>query len=454
MIKNNNEIIAQNIEKGEKILVEYMEKLLQLDNAKELTINTAENALKEAVSNFIDLSLKMTGEVLSNIVVENVETHCSCGKKFIISKRDSKTEILSSFGYIPVVRDSLFCRVCHKGHGIIDKQIEIYGDHRITKSMTEFIAYIGGLMSFEEASKTIKKFLGIDISATQIQIISEEIGKKVFEKDLEEAKEAYEKPEEAAPQELQLYRKKGRLYIFVDGSQVNTRAKDANGSTWKEMKLGLIFSDVDTIRTESDSLIITKKEYIPYFGSVSEFKKFVFVAAAKAGYGKLQEVVVVGDGAQWIWNMCDELFPDAVQVLDFYHFSENAHNYAKALYPENEVARKGWVNKLIDYVTSGKVEEAIEFVEENNISKLPDGIVNLNNYIKTNKQRINYKHLKDNGYYIGSGAIESGNKTVIQQRMKQSGMRWSINGGQYIASLRAKYKSNLWKEVVDVIYAS
>lgn len=309
--------------------------------------------------------------------------------------------------------------------------------------MTETISYVAQLMPFVEASKTIKKFLNIDISATQLQIISEEVGKQVFQNDLLKADNAYNRPEEAAPQELPIYRKQGRLYILVDGSQVNTRIKDNNGFTWKEMKLGLIFSDKDMVKTASDSMIITQKEYIPYLESVNEFKKFVFAAAAKAGYGKLKEVVVIGDGAQWIWNMCEELFPDAVRILDFYHFSENAHNYAKAFYPENEVARKSWVNKLINFVNDGEVEKVVEFVEKYNISKLPDGIVNLTSYITNNKERINYKYFKDNGYYIGSGAIESGNKTVIQHRMNQSGIRWGVNGGQYIASLQGRYKSDL-----------
>lgn len=249
-------------------------------------------------------------------------------------------------------------------------------------------------------------------------------------------------------------RKEGRLYIITDGSQVNTRVEDEKGTTWKEMKLGLIFCDKDVIKRNDGSHIIVKKEYVSYFGSVEEFKKFVFAAAARAGYGKVKEVVVLGDGAPWIWNMCKELFPDAVQILDFYHMSENTHKYAKSIYPEDEIARKIWVNKVLDGLKSGKIEETIKLVEEKKLEKVPDGIVNLYNYITNNQERINYKFYKDNNYYIGSGAIESANKMVIQQRMKQSGMRWSINGGQYIAALRIKYESNRWDEVISNIYAS
>lgn len=83
--------------------------------------------------------------------------------------------------------------------------------------------------------------------------------------------------------------------------------------------------------------------------------------------------------------------------------------------------------------------------------KLPAQVPNLRVYIQNNRGRIDYRRYKSKGYYIGSGAIESGNKLVIQQRMKQSGMRWSTSGGQYIAALRAKYTSNQWDKVRDAI---
>lgn len=455
MINNTNEILTQNIGAIECIIKELIEEVVELEENKKLSINTAEILAVKAISELTRVVLTIIGSLLSNIVTGKTEVYCECGKKMVSSKRNVATKILSSLGYITVSRDTVFCRRCHKGFGIFDKQVEILGEHRITKAMTEIVAYVAQMVpSFERASEAILKLIKTEISPTQIQIISEEVGKKVFEKDKTQAKEAFERPEEAAPQELPRYRKEGRLYIITDGSQINTRVEDENGCTWKEMKLGLIFCDKDVIRRGNGSHRITKKEYVSYFGSVEEFKKFVFAAAARAGYGKVEEVVVLGDGAQWIWNMCKELFPDAVQILDFYHMSENTYKYAKFIYPEDEVTRKIWVNKVLDSLKSGKIEEAINLVNERKVDKAPDGVVNLYTYITNNRGRINYKYYKDKDYYIGSGAIESANKMVIQQRMKQSGMRWSINGGQYIAALRTKYESNLWCEVINIINVS
>jgi tetratricopeptide (TPR) repeat protein len=455
MIKNTNEILTQNIGAMECIIKELIKECIELEGNKELTINTAENLAVKAVQEFTNIVLSIIGSLLSNIETDKTEVYCECGKRMVTTKRNAITKIFSILGYIPVERDIVFCRRCHKGFGINDKELGIYGEHRITKAMTEAIAYVAQMVpSFERASEAIKKLLKLEISPTQIQIISEEVGKEVFEKDKAEAREAFEKPEEAAPSELPKDQKEGRLYILTDGLQVNTRIEDINGSTWKEMKLGLIFNDKDVIRRGDGSYTIVKKEYVCYFGSIEEFKKLVFAAAARAGYGKIKEIVVLGDGATWIWNMCKELFPDAVQILDFYHMSENIHNYAKFIYPEDEVGRKIWVNKVLNNLNSGKIEEAIELVKEKTKDKIPDGVVNLYTYITNNMERINYKFYKDNDYYIGSGAIESANKMVIQQRMKQSGMRWSVNGGQYIATLRTKHESNRWDEVTNVINAS
>ena len=454
MINNVNEILTQNIGQMECIIKEFVKEAVELEQQDKLTINSIEKISGKTIMMLIRLVLSMAGSLLSNVSVEKGAVYCECGKRMVLSKRNAFTQILSVFGHIPITRNTVFCRRCRKGHGILDKELEIFGEHRITKSMTETITYVAQLIpSFERASEAVDKLLKVEVSPTQIQIVSEEVGKKVFEADRKKAQIAYEKPEVAAPQELPGYRKDGRLYILTDGSQVNTRVEDIDGSTWKEMKLGLIFCDKDVIKRGDGSYTITKKEYVSYFGSVQEFKKFVFAAAARAGYGKIKEVVVVGDGAPWIWSMCEELFPDAVQILDFYHLSENTNDYAKAIYPEDEVGRKKWVKEVLNAVTSGNVDHAIKLVKEKKDIKIPDHVVKLATYFINNRKRINYKEYKAKGYYIGSGAIESANKMVIQQRMKQSGMRWSINGGQYIAALRTKHESRLWDDVVSIITA-
>lgn len=391
MINNTNEILAQNINEVEGILMEFMHKIVKQEENKKLNIDSIELLIGDTIAEFTKTVLWMSGLALSNID-SNKEKYCECGKKLILTKKNESISIQSMFGKINVVRDQYFCRRCHSGNGENDTLLGLNRSHRQTKGITEAITYASQLVpSFERASEVLNKFLHVDISGTHMQIVSEEVGKQVFEKQMIAANKAYEKPEETIPSNLEEGRKEGILYIMMDGSAVNTRIKDDNNSSWKEMKLGLIFSERDLITRSNGDKIITKKGYVTYFGAVGEFKKFVFDAAARAGYGILKQVVVIGDGASWIWNMCEELFPDAVRILDYFHLSENVNGYAKVLYPQDEVGRRIWVNTVLDLIKKDKVDKCLEYISTNIIKDLPTGICNVYNYITNNKDRIKYK---------------------------------------------------------------
>jgi len=110
---------------------------------------------------------------------------------------------------------------------------------------------------------------------------------------------------------------------------------------------------------------------------------------------------------------------------------------------------------MIHYIKTEQIQKALKKISE--ISLSPEKVaktVNLEGYIKNNMDKINYLQYKNKGYYIGSGMIESGNKIVVQKRMKQAGMRWGIEGAQYMAVLRAKHESINWKDVEKLIFGS
>jgi hypothetical protein len=314
------------------------------------------------------------------------------------------------------------------------------------------VSFVAQLVpSFGNTVDILSKICDINISVSQVQKIAENVGKKVYDKQMTAANAAYAKPEMAAVYLPDSRRKAGILYIMTDGSAVNTRSQDENGSTWKEMKLGMVFCDKD-IRTQGKHTYIDSKEYVAYFGSVDEFKKVLFDAAARAGYGSIKKVVIIGDGAKWIWNMCKELFPDAVHILDLFHMKENIYDYAKALFPNDTKQCTRWAKSVAHYVETGQVPKALLKIKQN---PLPDAtgknVVNLAQYINNNIDRIDYLKYRNCGYYVGSGMIESGNKVVVQKRLKQAGMRWGQKGAQYMATLRAKYESNLWQDVRSLV---
>ena len=337
----------------------------------------------------------------------------------------------------------------------MDNNLELFDIHNITKGMAEEIAYSAqDRPSFEKGSENIKRYFRVEVGESMVRVVSEKIGKLVYEKDLERAKKTYEKPEESIPVLHEKEKKSGVLYIYADGSMVNTNETDKQGSTWREIKLGLAYYDRNSVSRKDGKMIITQKEYVPYLGGVDVFKQLLLDAAIQQGYGQIREVVFLGDGAIWIWNMCSELFPDAVMILDYSHLKENVYGFSKYLHPNNEQEMVVWAKKTMDKLDKGKIDEVISELPVFENKKIPTGVVNLREYITRNKERIKYTEFINKGYLIGSGAVESGHKGVLQQRLRQPGMRWDKLGAQYIATLRAKKASGKWDAIKDYIVAA
>lgn len=350
-------------------------------------------------------------------------------------------------------RDWYFCRSCGTGFSPLDTMLGLdQVGHKMTPEMAAKLAFAGQMApSFETAQQSLHYLAGLEVSAFLIRQVTEETGAKVHREQTEDAAQAMARPEDVAPLLLPHQQKPGTLYIMTDGSQVNTREPGRDGSTWKEMKLGLVYSDDHVLTHQGGQSTLVEKEYVTKLGGVEDFKPLLFAAAARGGYGTYERTVVIGDGAHWIWNACDELFPDAIQVLDYYHLRENVYKYGHYLYPFQDTRRTAWAETVIGYIEKGDLDAALKCIPDLDKGSLPAGTPNLTGYLLNNRNRLNYNELQEKGIKIGSGAVESGNKKVIQQRMKQSGMRWNVPTGQSIASLRAKNASNRWVDVERIL---
>jgi Uncharacterised protein family (UPF0236) len=367
----------------------------------------------------------------------------------IISSEESKLSVNSLMGKLEFHRYWLHCRKCHEGYAPFDIELGINEEHNVTKGLTETVCDLAQRMgSFEEASYMLEKYLNIQMSPSLIQEISENVGKKLYEKEKFEAKNLYESQYKAISQ-VPENMKSGRLYIEADGSMVLIRKEG-----WKEIKLGIVFKDNKIINKDKERHIIVEKDYVSTIYGIEEFKQMLWAVAVKNNFQDAKEVVIIGDGAAWVWNAARELFPDAEFILDFYHFEEHVYECANVIFPEDEINRKRWANAMIDGFMNDKIKSTIETLKpaeyaDKTVSSKVEG---LKTYLENNKDKMNYKVYKDKGYFIGSGAIEGGHKHVLQQRLKLAGMRWSRNGAQYIATLRCASKSNKWNIVTEIIY--
>ena len=371
-----------------------------------------------------------------------------------IHKRNAELKILSTIGELKIERTVLNNRSENINIIPLDEYLKLDKlEFKVTKKMMLKIGYYAqNQISYEATARLFKEEFGIEISGKQVEKITKYIGKIIFEEDTKKAEEVYENILTSIPEKEIKEKEKKILYIMTDGAAVNTRIEDENGSTWKENKTVMVFTDKDLITRKDGSKLIINKEYAAFIGSAEEFKKYVLNVAIKAGYGTVTDVVIIADGATWIRTMCNEIFPDAVQILDLFHLKENIYSYAKYLFKESEAEYTKWAEIIIDKIVKGNIEDVLNMIPEKK-DKLPAGVVNLKGYIQNNIDKINYSKYKANGYYIGSGPIESANKLILQRRLKQAGMRWSVEGAQYMLTLRAKVESNLWNDVKQRICA-
>lgn len=302
--------------------------------------------------------------------------------------------------------------------------------------------------SYQAAEDTIKDTYGTSVNDDTIRMVTNYIGRKVFEEDCRRT-DAVFKEYDSGRQHF-THKKRGVLYIEADGAAVNTRHKDSEGSTWRENKLGVAYSS-DNIRYWTDKKgrrqhQILKREYVSYVGSVREFERHLYRCAIENGYGEYSETVLLSDGAAWIAGVADNLFPDAQHILDLYHLKENVYSFAKSKFAMDEAKYVPWANRICGMLEDGRAGEVLK---ELNPEEKYTNCVNLHHYIAENTDHINYPKYREKGYFCGSGAVESGNKIVLQRRLKQAGMRWEPESAQYLLTLKSKYESGRWQKDVN-----
>ena len=322
---------------------------------------------------------------------------------------------------------------------------------KITVSMMLEISYWAAKTgSYQDAEDFFKRTKHLSLSDDTIRKVVNYIGKLVFEEDCRHAK-AYETELNTHVRET-TNRKEGTLYLQADGAALNTRTKDQNDSTWRENKLGLAFSS-DHIHYWKNAKgkmqhRILSREYISYIGSAQEFKYHLYALAVRAGYGTYTNTVILSDGAAWIRNIKNELFPDAQQIIDLFHLKENTFEFAKQLFNNNKEKYEPWAEDICTRLEEGNWQSVLTELEKFKSLPAKQGAVNLYTYIENNKDNIDYPTYKAKGYFVGSGAIESGNKIVLQNRLKLPGMRWNVPTAQCMLALKAKIESDKWDSVV------
>ena len=147
---------------------------------------------------------------------------------------------------------------------------------------------------------------------------------------------------------------------------------------------------------------------------------------------------MIGDGAPWIWNLAQQHFPGAIQIVDLFHAREHLWELAAKLFPHSDPDKKRWLAKMLALLDDGRITQLVAGLRacQANEPRLL-GLANKQaDYFERNAERMNYPQYRSQGLFVGSGVIEAGCKTVVAQRLKRSGMFWTVRGANAILALR------------------
>lgn len=235
-----------------------------------------------------------------------------------------------------------------------------------------------------------------------------------------------------------------RVYFLADGAMLNTRSEG-----WKENKLGMAFSEENMEKSgcgEQERIRIRKKDFVTSFAEgIVPMKKLLRLLAARNGAYQAREVVIVSDGAPWIENVFSEMFTRPTHILDWYHAVEHLWTCANTIFGKGSEQASQWVKRNKQLLWAGRTDELLtDLFAEAATARNQTPFLELHSYLRTRRHMIRYDKFRQRGLFIGSGAIESANKYVIQSRLKRSGMRWSIPGANAIAHLSAAYMADRW----------
>jgi len=366
---------------------------------------------------------------------------CGCGYQARYRQLRSQP-VLTVVGESEVSRPYYLCPHCHAGQFPADVELDIENTE-FSPGVRRMQAVVGQEAPFGHGRQQMKLLAGLEVTPKAVERTAEAIGADIAEGEQCEIRQAVQ---------LDLPVIVGEpipiLYVQMDGTAVPVVKKETEGRKGKtdgqpahtrEVKLGCIFTQT---RWDQEGSAIPDPDSTSYTGAIEtaeEFGKRIYVEAWKRGWRRAQKKVVRGDGAEWIWNLAEQHFPGAVQIVDLYHARQHLWELARKLFPNDEVNQKAWIKlhqrRLLD---KGKIEKLVGSLRSIH-SANPEVIEKIRieaDYFEPKADRMRYPTFRSQHLFVGSGVIQAGCKTVIGSRLKQSGMFWTLRGANAIIALR------------------
>jgi hypothetical protein len=406
--------------------------------------------------------LRLGGTVLTQLLLADPgyrgrEVACGNGHEAVFTGYRGKI-IDTVVGEVRLRRAWYHCAGCKdgRGHGRglapRDAELGITGAS-LSPGLAAMTATAGAAVPFAGAAELLRELAGVDLTVKRVERAAEAAGAAVAQAGRQRARliagrEVIPLPPQPLPD---------KLYMVIDGTGVPVTAKETAGRPGKsedgrartrEVKMAVFFTQ-DTLDTKGRPVRDkASSSYIATFEPASKFAGLVKAEGIRRGADHARQLTIIGDGAAWIWNHAAAQFPEATQIVDLYHAREHLHSLTRCLEFMLLDHKDEWLQARLedlDYGYIDGIEAAVRHYPLEGIKK--DEVDRELGYFLNNAPRMRYHWFRSRGLFVGSGVVEAGCKTVIGQRLKQSGMHWTIPGADAIIALRCAQASSQWEAI-------
>ena len=434
-----------------------------MDGAEKKTLATVEASLSEAWEKVrtilsgsepkdfgaVEEYLRTEGQEIGRTLLQNAldaqsinerprpQEQCAAGHRYEALEQRTK-RVTTLVGNVTIRRWYYYDGACGKGKIPLDSAWDI--EHTsFSPEMRRLMAQMGALLPFRSAAEQLRSLSGISVDSKDIERIIRPVASRV---------EATEREPMSVPPG-------GVLYVSMDGTGVPMVQQELTGRKGKgsdgqaktrEAKLGCFFTQT---KRDSQGYPVRDDNSTTYVGAIASpdaFGQQLWREAKRRGIDTAQTVVALCDAAAWEWNLVEEYFPNAVQIVDLYHAREHYWTIARAKWPNNPRRQHQWAKKREKELDSGQAQRVARAISRLRpcTPELQALCLREAEFFVKNERRMAYKRFRRRGFFVGTGVLEAGCKTVIGQRLKQPGMHWTVNGANAIISLRSALVGHDW----------
>ena len=363
---------------------------------------------------------------------------CRCGGEAHFAGRRTK-QFQSVLGPLRLERAYYHCPSC--GHGFCPRDRHLgLANTSLSPALMRMTGTVGAMVSFQEGSELLQELAGVAVDAKQVERTAEALGMEIAEDERD-----HTEPSDTLPLPK-------TLYLGIDGTGIPLRAEELadlpgkqpdGGAKTREVKLCTVWSaeSLDKhgtpVRDEGSvtySAAIESAATLDTAKERSAFAQRVWREAERRRFDQAERRVALGDGAPWIWNLVQELFPGTVEIVDRFHAKQHLSDLGKALYGPTHPRASQWAKRRHEELDTGRFRALLAAIRRQLVhsEEARRGL----HYFQTNRERMRYPEFHAQGLCTSTGVVEAGCKVAIGTRLKRAGMHWTVRGSNAIIALR------------------